>query len=194
MNAQPAIDSAIEQVAPRLRRLRDTKNITLAELSTATGISTSTLSRLESGSRKPSLELLLPVAAALNVSLDEIVAAPHIGDPRIRSVPRRINGRMIAPLTLQQTEPRAYKITIPTTENVPHPRTHPGHEWLYVLSGKLRLVLGTHDLILSQGEAAEFPTETPHWFGSTGKGTTEILSLFGKQGERMHVRAHTREP
>lgn len=66
---------------------------------------------------------------------------------------------------------------------------HEGYEWLYVLSGQLRLVLGKHDLVLRTGEAAEFDTRTPHWFGNPGPDPVEILTLFGRQGERMHVRA-----
>lgn len=77
MESMPAVAAALGQVAPRLRRIREKKGVTLAELSEATGISTSTLSRLESDRRKPSLELLLPIAVALSVPLDEIVAAPR---------------------------------------------------------------------------------------------------------------------
>lgn len=58
-----------------------------------------------------------------------------------------------------------------------------------MLNGRLRLVLGEHDLVLEPGEAAEFDTRTPHWFGATSSGPVEFLSLVGKQGERAHVRA-----
>jgi quercetin dioxygenase-like cupin family protein len=58
-----------------------------------------------------------------------------------------------------------------------------------VLNGRLRLVLGEHDLVLTPGEAAEFDTRVPHWFGAAGPGSVEFLSLFGKQGERAHLRA-----
>jgi quercetin dioxygenase-like cupin family protein len=51
----------------------------------------------------------------------------------------------------------------------------------------MRLVLGGQDLILGVGEAAEFNTQVPHWFGSTGDGPAEVLSIFGRPGERMHL-------
>jgi hypothetical protein len=54
-------------------------------------------------------------------------------------------------------------------------------------------VLGDHDLVLGPGEAAEFDTRVPHWFGSTGDQAAEILSLFGPQGERVHARARSVE-
>jgi transcriptional regulator with XRE-family HTH domain len=188
MPSHPAIDATLSQIGHRLRRAREKKNISLAGLSRATGVSKSTLSRLESGHRKPSLELLLPVAAALAVPLDQIVAAPRVVDPRMSRGPRRA-GRIIIPLSRTQGEPKAYKLTIPAGESEPLPRTHPGYEWLYVLSGRLRLVLGESDLILGPGEAAEFDTRHPHWFGSTGHGSVEALSLFGGRGERARIRA-----
>lgn len=69
------------------------------------------------------------------------------------------------------------------------PRRHDGFEWLYVLSGRMRLSLGDQDLGLGVGEAAEFDTLVPHRFGSTGDGPAEVLSIVGRAGERMPVRA-----
>lgn len=188
MDEQPTIGAVIEQIAPRLRRAREKKNVSLAALARATGISTSTLSRLESGQRKPGLELLLPITVALDVPLDEIVAAPRIVDPRVPQHPARKNGRVLIPLSRRQGEPRAYKMTIPAHDEQPHLRTHAGYEWLYVLSGQLRIRLGGRDFTLGAGEAAEFDCRIPHWFGAAGRGNVEVLSLFGKQGERIHLR------
>ncbi len=157
-----------------------------------TGISKSTLSRLESGQRRPSLELLLPVVAALGVPFDEIVRSPRIEDPRVTPRETRTDGRILTRLSASRGEPQAFKITIPATEREPVLRTHPGYEWIYVLDGRLRLILGDHDIVMGPGEVAEFDTKNPHWFGSTGTAPVEIVSLFGKHGERMHVRARTR--
>ncbi|WP_344634003.1 XRE family transcriptional regulator [Streptomyces glaucosporus] len=192
MDSSPAIAQTLAEVGPRLKRLRTRRGMTLAELSEATGISKSTLSRLESGQRRPSLELLLPLAQAHRVPLDELVGAPEVGDPRIRLTPRRVHGNVVVPLTRQPGPLQTYKMVLPADRNTPEPRTHEGYEWLYVLSGRLRLVLADRDLVLGAGEAAEFDTRLPHWFGSTGEGPVEILSLFGRQGERMHVRARPR--
>ncbi|MFF5591807.1 helix-turn-helix domain-containing protein [Streptomyces althioticus] len=182
-------DDVLAEVGPRLRRIRKKREVTLAALAEATGISVSTLSRLESGQRKPGLDLLLPIAQAHQVSLDELVGAPPVGDPRVRSRPIVHGGRTHWPLTRQPGGLQAYKVLEPKRRLEPEPRTHEGYEWLYVLSGRLRLVLGDHDVVLTAGEAAEFDTRVPHWFGSTGEGPVEFLSLFGPQGERMHVRA-----
>ena len=188
-SAQAApIAAALERVGPRLRRVREQRGLTLTEAAARTGISKSTLSRLENGQRKPSLELLLPLAQTYRVPLDDLVGAPEVGDPRIRLKPRRVNGRTVLPLT-NPGGIQAWKIVIPTTQSEPAPRTHDGFEWLYVLSGTMRLILGDRDLVLETGEAAEFDTQVPHWFGSAGDGPAEVLSIFGRPGERMLVRA-----
>jgi transcriptional regulator with XRE-family HTH domain len=185
------IATALEQVGPRLRQLRAQRGVTLAALSESTGISTSTLSRLETGQRRASLELLLPLAQAYRVPLDDLVGAPEVGDPRVRLKASKRNGRTVVPLTRQPGGVQAWKIIVPASNNVPQPRAHEGYEWLYVLSGHMRLVLSDRDLVLGPGEVAEFDTRVPHWFGSDGKQAAEILSLFGPQGERVHTRAHS---
>ena len=186
-----AVTNALAEVGPRLRRLRTQRNMTLVELSEATGISKSTLSRLESGQRKPSLELLLPISIAHQVPLDELVGAPKVGDPRVRMEARTHGDRTIIHLTRQPGGLQAYKMIIPPGRPTEQ-RTHEGYEWLYVLSGRARLLLADHDLTLTSGEAAEFDTRLPHWFGSADDRPVEILSLFGKQGERAHLRAAPR--
>ncbi|SFQ67199.1 Helix-turn-helix [Amycolatopsis arida] len=187
------MDDVLAAVGPRLKRIRQERQCTLTALSAATGISVSTLSRLESGQRRPSLELLLPIAHAHQVPLDELVGAPPVGDPRVRLRPVRRGDFTVVALTQRPGGPQAYKMVIPASRDTPEPCTHEGYEWLYVLDGKLRLVLAEHDIVLRAGEVAEFDTRLPHWFGSTGEAPVEILSLFGPQGERMHVRARPRE-
>ncbi|MFF3669423.1 helix-turn-helix domain-containing protein [Microtetraspora malaysiensis] len=192
MEHPSAIAAALAEVGPRLKRLRTERGVTLAALSEATGISKSTLSRLETGERRPSLELLLPISQAHQVPLDELVGAPEVGDPRVRLTPKHVNDNVILPLTRQPGPLQAFKMVLPATRATPERCTHEGYEWMYVLSGRLRLILADHDLVLDPGEVAEFDTRLPHWFGSTGQGPVEILSLLGRQGERMHVRARPR--
>ena len=182
-------EETLAGVGNRLRVLRRARRITLTELSKSTGISVSTLSRLESGERRPTLELLLPLARAYAVPLDELVDAPATGDPRIHIRPVRHGGQTILPLSRGATGVQAFKHIIPGRKRlpVPKPQSHPGHEWLYVLNGTLRLVLGNRDLTLEAGEAAEFDTSTPHWFGNAGSTMVEFISLFGPEGQRAHV-------
>jgi quercetin dioxygenase-like cupin family protein len=107
--------------------------------------------------------------------------------------PITAHGQLILPLSRNPGGAQAFKHIIAAGERPePDPKTHEGYEWLYVLSGRLRVVLGEHDLVLKAGEAAEFDTRTPHWFGSADRRPAEFLSLFGPQGERAHVRARQR--
>lgn len=192
-----SLNRTLGAVGPRLKRLRQHRDITLSALAQETGLSTSTLSRLESGLRLPTLEQLLPLARVYGVTLDELVDAPATGDPRInlRPLPSK-DGSTILPLTRRAGGIQAYKFILPAggDDTVPDLRTHEGYDWVFVLNGRLRLVLGEHDLVLAPGEAAEFDTRTPHWFGATGAGPVEFLSLVGKQGERAHVRAAPASP
>jgi transcriptional regulator with XRE-family HTH domain len=183
-----AVAAALALVGSRLRRVRDDLGLTLTQVADRTGISKSTLSRLETGQRRPSLELLLPLAQTYRVPIDDLVGAPEVGDPRVRLKPRTVKGRTVLPLT-QPGGVQAWKIVVPASQSTPSPRAHDGFEWLYVLAGRMRLVLGDQDLVLGVGEAAEFDTRVPHWFGSTGEGPAEVLSIFGRPGERVHVRA-----
>jgi transcriptional regulator with XRE-family HTH domain len=182
------IAAALDQVGARLKRLRTQRRMTLTGVAKSTGISKSTMSRLETGQRRPTLELLLALSHAYRVPLDHLVAAPEEGDPRIQLKPGTVKGRTVIPLTRQPDGMQAWKIVIPTSKVTPEPRAHDGYEWIYVLSGHMRFVLGDQDWVLGPGEVASFDTRVPHWFGSTGDEPAEILSIFGRPGERMTVR------
>ena len=184
-----------QQVGRRLKQLRMQRRITLTGLAATTGISKSTLSRLESGQRRPTLELLLALSRAYRVPLDDLVGAPEVGDPRVRLKPDRVKGRTVIPLTRQPEGMQAWKIVIPTTKIHPEPRAHDGHEWIYVLSGRLRLVLGDQDWVLGpgRGRGVRHPGART---GSAAPGEVpaEILSIFGRPGERMNVRTARPQP
>ncbi|WP_201799329.1 helix-turn-helix domain-containing protein [Subtercola vilae] len=187
------VDSSLADLGPRLKSWRQKRGLTLDELSVATDISASTLSRLESGKRAPNLELVVPIARALRLELDDLVprAAP---DPRIHGAERRANGMVYVPLSPESAPVQTVKVTMPALEAGGHPlvadpRTHDGYEWLYVLDGELRLVLGEHDLVMGAGEAAEFDTRTPHWMSAAGPTDVNVLMIFSKQGQRIHLRA-----
>jgi quercetin dioxygenase-like cupin family protein/DNA-binding XRE family transcriptional regulator len=186
-------DAVLSAVGPRLRELRRRNGTTLAALSETTGIAVSTLSRLESGQRKPGLELLLPLAQAHGVPLDELVDAPA-RDPRVYPKPMTMHGMTVIPLGRKPGGLQAFKFILPAgpADVVPDPKSHEGYHWLYVLTGRLRMVLGDQDFVLAAGEVAEFDTHLPHWFGHADDQPAEFLSILGPQGERFHVRARYR--
>ncbi|MCZ2830809.1 XRE family transcriptional regulator [Modestobacter sp. VKM Ac-2986] len=185
------VDAVLQSVGPRLRVARLQRDTTLTQLSETTGISISTLSRLESGQRRATLELLLPLTRALQVPLDSLLDEPPSADPRVHPKPVERNGMTMLPLTRRPGGLQAYKMIIPPglpTGDL-ELRTHEGYEWLYVLNGRFVLLLGSQELVLTPGEVVEFDTHVPHLLTNPGPAPVELLALFGPQGERMHVRA-----
>ncbi|WP_431279904.1 helix-turn-helix domain-containing protein [Leifsonia poae] len=184
------IQAVLASAGARIRAIRESRKLTLSAAAEASGISTSTLSRLESGSRRATLELLLPLAQLYRVPLDDLVGAPATGDPRVHPRPVLRNGVTTIPLSRTTGEWSAFKQILPPKPDAEYTqRVHDGWDWLYVISGRLKLWLGDEFFILEEGEAADFDTRTPHAFGNPGPGVLEVLCLFNSQGERMHVRA-----
>jgi len=182
------MESALAEVGPRLRAARRDKGFTLDELSARAGISSSTLSRLESGKRQATLELLIPLTRHLGMRIDDLIAneAP---DPRINQPAFRRNGLLIVPLSPDHAPVHTFKITYPPRTRMPASQTHDGYEWIYVLHGRLRLRLGEQELTLARGEAAEFDTRTPHSVSAAGGRPAEVISIFNQSGVRIHTRA-----
>lgn len=184
---------ALQQVGPRLRAQRQERGWTLDDLAGRAGMSVSTLSRLESGKRQASLELLLPLTQQLGIRIDDLLANEN-RDPRVRRPSVRRTGMTVAPLTREESEVRAFKITYhPDAPPCAEGRTHEGHEWLYVLSGRLQLRLGEQELILTRGEAAEFDTRIPHVMRADGDRPAEVISIFNSVGERLHLHSIAEE-
>ena len=180
------------RVRRRLRQLRVERGLTLQQVAERASIDLSTLSRLEAGKRRLALDHIPALAAALGVSADELLAPPPRQDPRVRSEPRRYDGMTMWPLSRRASAGglHAFKVTISAKRRTPPDvsklHVHEGHDWVYVLSGKLRLILGPDDLTIEPGEAVEFTTWTPHWFGAAD-GPVEAIMIFGPQGERHHL-------
>ena len=140
-----------ERISRRLRTLREERGLPLEAVAAAASMSPSTLSRLETGKRRLAVDHLAPLARALGTSVDTLLAPQPRTDPRVRGRARTVNGTRVVPLSRQGgSGPRAYHLTFPVRKK-PEPRTHEGYDWFYVLSGRLRLVLGDDDLVLEPG-------------------------------------------
>jgi transcriptional regulator with XRE-family HTH domain len=191
MSAKPE-DNVDARVRRRLRELRLQYGLTLEDVATRAQIDVSTLSRLESGKRRLALDHLPRLAAALSVSTDDLLRAPEAEDPRVRGSSHTHAGVTYWPLTRQGPAGglHAYKIRISARRTTPPAElpVHEGQDWMYVLSGRLRLVLGDQDFTIKPGEAVAFSTWTPHWFGAVD-GPAEAITIFGPHGERLHLHA-----
>ncbi|TCP41219.1 XRE family transcriptional regulator [Tamaricihabitans halophyticus] len=183
-------DEVLDAVGSRLRGFRQALGLNLAELANRSGISISTISRLERGLVRPGLEQLLPLARVYGLPLDELVAAPRVGDPRVHLKAVRKHGLTFIPLGVRAGGLQAFKVIYKpiSKSRPPHYNTHPGREWLYVLDGSVNLVLADQRTLLKTGEAAEFDTMTPHWIANARDDQpAEIIAIYGHQGERIHL-------
>lgn len=177
------------RVRRRLRELRTQQGLTLQDVADRARIDLSTLSRLESGKRRLALDHLSRLAQALSVSTDELLRAPEQPDPRVRGASKTHHGITYWPLTRHGPAGglHAFKIRVGVRRRRPAELpVHEGHEWMYLLSGRLRLMLGEEDFLIEPGEAVEFSTWTPHWFDAVD-GPAEAIMIFGAGGERVHL-------
>lgn len=177
----------IEQlVRTRLRSLRRTLGLSLDELAARTNLSPSVISRVETGKRGISLDILLPLAAALQVDLDALLDVHSDDDVVIRPAPSRSGERTTWMLSRPTASMIAVKTRIEPTGKSSEQRVHPGHDWFFVITGQVRLSLGDRDIIVKAGESAEFSTMTPHAFAAVG-GPAELIMIFDRDGHRAHV-------
>lgn len=177
----------IEQVVrTRLRSLRNTLGLSLDELAARTNLSASTISRVETGRRTISLDILLPLAAALQVNLDALLDVRSDDDVVIRPVPTSSGARTTWLLSRPTTSMIAVKMRLEPAREPEEQRVHPGHDWFFVIIGQVRLSLGEREIIVQSGESAEFATMTPHAFAAID-GPAELIMIFDRDGQRAHV-------
>jgi len=173
-------------VRTRLRSLRTTLGLTLEELSARTNLSPSTISRVETGKRTISLDILLPLAMGLHVDLDSLLDVEGDDDVVIRPMPNRSGERTTWTLSRATGRTLAVKMRLEPTARAPQLRVHPGHDWFFVVEGRVRLWLGDRKIGVEAGEAAEFATMTPHAFTAIDR-PAELIMIFDRDGERVHV-------
>lgn len=175
-------------VRQRLRGLRVAAGLSLAEAAERAHLSPSTLSRIETGKRTIGLDVLGPLCEALQTDLATLLADDDEEAVVIRPVPVEAHGQIHWPLTRNpgSTGVTAAKVRIEPRRRGRELGVHPGRDWFYVLSGRVRLTLGERVLDVEVGEAAEFSTMTPHRFEAVG-GPAEIITIFDRDGQRAHL-------
>ncbi|MFE9426874.1 helix-turn-helix domain-containing protein [Kitasatospora sp. NPDC006697] len=176
-------------VRKRIRGLRSAMGWSLDELAARCYLSASTLSRIETGSRRIGLDQLVALAKALGTTLDQLVQTAGDEDVVIR--PRYEPGRGVTSWTFNRDTgvmAARMRITRPAPTGTAELKAHPGREWFTVLSGTLVLQLADRRITVEAGEAAEFSTMTPHALGAQG-GPAEILGIFDPDGRRSHLDA-----
>jgi transcriptional regulator with XRE-family HTH domain len=179
-------DEIEKLVRSRLRSLRQTLGLSLDELAARASLSPSTISRIETGKRTISLDVLLPLASALQVDLDALLDVRRDDDVVIRPIPNRSGGRTTWMLSRPTGTTLAAKMRLEPTRRAPQQKVHPGHDWFFVVEGRVRLSLGDRQILVETGEAAEFATMTPHAFEAID-GPAELIMIFDRDGQRAHV-------
>jgi len=177
-------------VRTRLRSLRNTLGLSLDELAARTNLSPSTLSRIETGKRTISLDILLPLVATLQVDLDALLDVRSDDDVVIRPAPSTAGERTTWMLSRVTGSTIALKLRLEPTSRKSEQRVHPGHDWFFVLEGRVCLSLGDREILVETGEAAEFGTMTPHTFAAID-GPAELIMIFDRDGHRAHVHHDT---
>ena len=179
--------SELEQtVRTRLRGLRRAQSLSLDDLAERSHLSASTISRIETGKRAISLDVLLPLARALRTDVETLLAEDDDEDVVIRPTPTREHGRTTWVLTKATATTTAMKVRLEPGPR-PQPRVHPGHDWFFVLEGSVELTLGERIVRVEAGEAAQFETMTPHAFVAVD-GPAEVVMIFDPDGHRVHRR------
>lgn len=173
-------------VRTRLRSLRNTLGLSLDDVAARANLSPSTISRVETGKRTISLDILLPLAEALQVSLDALLDVRSDDDVVIRPTPSTTGKRTTWMLNRATGSTIAVKMRLEPTRRQPEQRVHPGRDWFFVLEGRVLLSLGDREITVECGEAAEFDTMTPHAFAAAG-GPAELVMIFDRDGQHAHV-------
>ncbi|MEM9033000.1 MAG: XRE family transcriptional regulator [Actinomycetota bacterium] len=179
-------ESIDQTVRSRLKTLRTTLGYSLQELGDRTNLSPSTISRIETGKRAISLDVLVPLARAFQVSVDSLLETHDDDDVVIRPSPTRKDGWTTWPLSRANGRTVAVKSRLEPRDEEPVQRVHPGYDWFFVLEGRVRLLLGDRDIVVETGEAAEFDTMTPHAFAALDA-PAEVIMVFDREGHRAHV-------
>jgi transcriptional regulator with XRE-family HTH domain len=172
-------------VRTRLRSLRTTLGLSLDELAARTKLSPSTISRVETGKRTISLDILVPLAKALQVDLDVLLDVRSDDDVVIRATPSSSGKRTTWLLSRPTGQTIAVRMRLEPTRRTDSQRVHPGHDWFYVVAGTVRLSLGERHITVSAGEAAEFNTMTPHALTAVG-GPAELIGVYDREGLHAH--------
>ncbi len=162
-----------------LARARQSAGKSLSELSAETGISASTLSRIEGGDRRLTVDALERISEALGTTPAAVLADAAREDRFLMPTPQvELSDGMTGIVLRVEDDGRALmRITVPPRGESTHTSVHPGTEWFHVLRGRVRLRVGERRLVVEPGQTAQFATSEPHSIGGFG-GEAEVLSRF----------------
>jgi transcriptional regulator with XRE-family HTH domain len=181
-----------QRVAAWIRAYRLRRNLTLAQLSELSGVSVGHLSRLENGTRTPTVRLLLQLARALGVSIGELVG--ETSQPSAAYVSRSSDRR-----TIEADDTSLQSLADPSLRSlqavelslhpgrVGEPATHSGEEWIYVLSGAIELDLNGSICALAADDAVHFRADVPHSLRNPHAEGAKVLIVNSLESPSLHL-------
>jgi transcriptional regulator with XRE-family HTH domain len=192
-----ATNEPFHDLPERLKKLRRSKKLTLTEMASLVGLTKGFLSRVENGFKGVSIPTLLKIATALEVPTSyffnlepEKAAAYSIVRPRDRKVFKRSGTEwdyhfqaLASKKARRIMEPM---ITSPSPNPPPEPFVHAGEEMLLVLTGRIRLELGSETFTLEPGDCAYYDGAVPHRSSSIGRRrATAVLVIASTGGQPL---------
>ena len=210
-------------LGPRLRAIRLSRGLSLRELARRLDLSPSTISQIETGKLQPSVRTLYALVSEFGVTVDAVLfdqAPPSPGDGPSASMPESSSAG--PGLTVQRAEGRP-AITLDSgvtwerlmfwadddvefIEAIYEPAgasgpddslvRHSGHEFGYLLSGTLRVVVGSDEFVLEPGDSITFPSSTPHRLANDGSETARAIWVVRgrREAHSGHQALDTRRP
>ena len=184
-------------VGTRLRELRETRNISMRGLATASGLSANALSMIERGKTSPSVSTLYKLADALGVPITAffgagsdkqqvvfIKADQRSRIPFSKGVWEGLGGEQFA----GRVEPFMLTMDSGASSGV-HSMAHSGHEFVYCLRGQLEYQVEKEMFRLEPGDNLLFAAQLQHrWRNPGGTVTNALLLLCGfSEGEEPHA-------
>ncbi|RMF59432.1 MAG: XRE family transcriptional regulator [Calditrichaeota bacterium] len=174
-------------VGEKLKQLRKENNLTLQELSSRSGVSTTQISEIERNLTSPTIGTLMKLISALgqetsiffesdgrkNVSLVRKNERSLIVDQKNQVyIESLTTGIIDSKLKVIITHPR------PGHENIPGGYQHPGEELIYVIKGRIQVTLDGRPYTLEAGDAIHFRGELNHKIKNVTEDDVELLAVI----------------
>ena len=203
LSTEPGARPDYPQMGERLRAARAARALSLRELAGRLGVSPSLISQIETGRANPSVSTLYAIAAELDVSLDELLfndrrlteataplragtaptgtmtPAPPVQRAASRHSIRLASGVNWERLTtLSEPGVEFLHVTYEVGGASSPPdafQRHPGHEWGYLLSGRLQVRIGFDEYVLEPGDAISINSSIPHRLATIGDEPVEAI-------------------
>ncbi|MGE0022207.1 MAG: helix-turn-helix domain-containing protein [Hyphomicrobium sp.] len=181
-----AAGEAAHRVGLEIRQLRKAKEMTIAELSLATGLSAGYLSQIERGISSPSVKALHTLSRALGVTVSfffspETDDGGALRDLVVRAGQRRtltfendIRDELLSPNLGRKLE-LLRSVFPPGSSSGAEPYVHRGEEAGFVVSGELRLWVGEQEVLLKEGDSFAYSSDLPHRYANPGTVETVVI-------------------